>query len=274
MTTFIRIAVVATLLTAGAQAQEADRAAQNRQAVRRMFPVVGLFDRRPATTAAVPDGRATGAIAGGAVDGRFGSSPADVSRIRAMDVAGVRIGMSPEQARAALRTSGYAPTPDRAMYTDGRPKVGRNYDYASRVEQARRERLADGGPMKFTTTVVEEDWNKSDERVHVAYVPLREGVQVADVLYAIPEGRTDWVGIRSNVTAKYGRPTRLSEDLRTVRYCGDGACAAVGANFAELSLTGRWRLELEDGGALERLSREQAAADADRAIRKTDRPSF
>ena len=94
------------------------------------------------------------------------------------------------------------------------------------------------------------------------------------MLYVIPEGRIDWVGIRSNVTAKYGRPTRLSEDLRTVRYCGDGACAAVGANFAELSLRGSWRVQLEDGGALERMSREQAAADADRAIRKTAKPSF
>ena len=271
-----RLIFTATLVAiAGttAHAQQADRGAQNRPAVRKLFPVVTLFDRKPAapTTPVAPNRpvEATG-VAGDP----FGTSAPDVARIRAMDVAGVRLGMSPDQARAALRASGYAPTPDWSLYTDGRPTVSRNYDYATFVEQARRGRLAAGGPMKSTNTIVSEDWNKGDERVHVAYVPLREGVQVADVLYVIPEGRIDWVGIRSNVTAKYGRPTRLSEDLRTVRYCGDGACAAVSANFAELSLRGSWSVQLEDGGALERMSREQAAADADRAIRKTAKPSF
>ena len=108
----------------------------------------------------------------------------------------------------------------------------------------------------------------------MTYVPLREGVQVSDVLYAIPVGRIGWEGIRSNATTKYGRPTRLSEGLHRVRWCGDGVCAAVGDPFAELSLEDGWRLELSDGGALERLSREQAAADADRSIRRTGKPSF
>jgi hypothetical protein len=76
------------------------------------------------------------------------------------------------------------------------------------------------------------------------------------------------------VESRYGRPTRLSEDLHVIRYCGDGACAAVGADFAELRLGDGWRLELEDGGATERLSREQAAADAEASIPKTSRPSF
>ena len=203
----------------------------------------------------------------------FGSSAADVARISAMDIAGVRIGMTPEQARAGLRASGYGPTPD-PSFTDRRSKVGRNYDYATRAEQTRRQRLNDTSAVRSTETIVDEDWNKGDERVHVIYVPLREGVQVSDVLYTIPPGRIDWTGIRTNVTAKYGRPTRLSDGLHRVRYCGDGVCAAVGDPFAELSLDDGWRLELSDGGALERLSREQASADADRSIRRPGKPSF
>ena len=128
-----------------AHAQEADRGAQNRAAVRKLFPVVTLFDRKPAapTTPVAPNRpvKATG-VAGDS----FGASAPDVARIRAMDVAGVRLGMSPDQARAALRASGYAPTPDRSSYTDGRPTVSRNYDYATFVEQARRGRLAAGRP--------------------------------------------------------------------------------------------------------------------------------
>ena len=185
-----------------------------------------------------------------------------------------RIGMTPEQARAALRASGYAPTPDTAMWTDRRPKVERNYDYATLVANARRERLGDTSAMKSSQTIVGEDWNKGDERVHVSYVPLREGVQVAGVLYQIPVGRIGWDGIRSTVTAKYGRATRVSDDLHKVRYCADGACAALGDPFAELSLTDGWRLELSDGGALGRLSRQQASADADGSIRKTTKPSL
>lgn len=233
-----------------------------------------MVSSRTIAAAALMAGAGAAAQAPGGAAAEFGSSSADVARIRAMDVAGVRLGMSPEQARAALRASGYSPTPDRAMYTDGRPKVERNYDYATRVDQERRLRLSDGSPMPSRNTIVAEDWNKGDERVHVAYVPTRDGVVAADVLYTIPAGRLGWQGIRSSVVSRYGRPTRVSEGLHTVRYCGDGACAAVGADFAEMSLTDGWRLELADGGAFERLSLQQASADADASIRKTAKPSF
>lgn len=260
------------------QARATDGASSNRQAVRRLFPVVTLFDRKPV---AAPHSAPADAVAPassaleapGVADASFGSSSSDVARIRAMSVAGVALGMSPDQARTALRASGYAPTPD-PTFTDRRPKVERNYDYPTKVDQVRKERLSNASTWKSTETIVAEEWNKGDEKVRVEYVPLRDVPVVADVSYRIPEGRIGWEAIRMSVTTKYGKPTRLSDSLRTVRYCGDGMCAAVGADFAELGLTAGWHLELRDGGAFARLQQRQAAEDADRSIRRTDKPSF
>jgi len=265
-----RVAVLIAFGGAG-HAQDSDRAEEASQAARRVLPVVTTFDRK--TPVPVADMAVKAAPATAAADPGFGSSTADVARIRAMDVAGVRIGMAPDRVRAALHASGYAPVID-PSYTDRRAKVERNDDYPARVDRARHQWLNDGVTWRQFSTVVAEEWQKGDERVRVEYVPMREGVQVASVAYRIPEGRIGWPAIRSSVTAKYGRPTRLSKDLRTVRWRGDGACAAVGPRYVELSLTDGWRVELTDGGALERLSTGQALVDADASIRKTDKPSF
>lgn len=230
---------------------------------------------RPETTAAVPAAQ-IGLPGADGVGGRadaFGTSAADVARIRAMDVAGVRLGMLPDQVRAALRAAGYSPTPD-AYWTDRRPKVGRGFDYATRIDQVRRQRLRDFANTRVTETIVGEFWSKGDELVEVGYVPMRDGVRASRILYSIPEGRIGWEAIRSNVIARYGRPSRLSESLRSIRYCGDGVCAPVQARFARLELSGSWRLELTDGGALDAIAQRQAAADADALIAKTGRPSF
>lgn len=264
------------VFAAGTAAQEPDRAARNREAVRRAFPIVGLFDRKaPKVDAADASRTPQSSVSSSdtSAEARLGRSEAVAARFVAMRVAGVGLGMTPDSARAALKASGYSPMPQYG-YTDRRPQVERGYDYPARVDRARRERLADAGTSRQSMTITAEYWHKDDERVHVRYAPVREGVRVSSVAYSIPAGRIDWRTMRSSVLARYGRPTRLADDQQTARWCGDDVCNVVGPRFAELVLSDRWRLELNDGGAFERLSSEQALADANASIRKADKPSF
>lgn len=281
------IAMIAACTSSTAIAQQ--RSDENRQAVRKMFPIISLFDKKTKTADVKDDGGADTADRGGTEAGvaqgqygrpragdPYGQSQAMTARLRAADIAGVRLEMTPAMARAALRASGYVPTPNRA-YTDNRATVSETYDYATRVDNKRRERLRDfsSASRKITNAVREEEWNKGDERVAVSYSQMREGPRVAYVAYRIPEGRIGWDAMKSSILGKYGRPTRISDNNATVAYCGDGACAfLMNGQHATLELTGRWTLALSDGGAAERLADVQIAQDAERGIAKTAKPGF
>lgn len=281
MKTSMILAMATMCIASAATAQANDRAAENKAAVRRMFPIVSVFDKRkpkPETPVAASTADAAGeagTLRAGAARDEYGSSPAMVARIRQMDVAGVRLGMTPDEARAALRAKGYAPTPS-TLYSDRRQDVKNGYDYATRVDQVRRERLSSyGGDFKPKEVVTSEMWNKGDERINVDYSVMREGRRVAAVSYRIPEGRMSWPSIRSSIVDKYGRPTRLSENLNEIHYCGDDACAfLLNGRHASLDLTNRWTLTLTDDGATGRIASRDIAADAERSIEKTNRPSF
>ncbi len=271
------LAMAAMFIATTTSAQTNDRAEENKAAVRRMFPIVSVFDKRKpkAEAATSTTSGETGALRAGAARDEYGSSPAMVARIRQMDVAGVRLGMTPEEAKAALRAKGYAPTPS-TLYSDRRQDVKNGYDYATRVDQVRRERLRSYGPdFKPKEVVTSEMWNKGDEKVDVDYSVMRDGRRVAAVSYRIPEGRMSWPSIRSSIVEKYGRPTSLSENLNEIRYCGDDACAfLLNGRHASLGLTNRWTLTLTDDGATDRIAGRDIAADAERSIEKTSRPSF
>lgn len=271
------LAAAAMCINGQAIAQENSKAGQNKAAMRRLFPILSVLDKhRPATAQndATP-AAASAEAAGVAGPDDFGTSPAMAARMRQMDVAGIRLGMGPEDVKAALRTRGYAPTPD-TMYTDRRPWTQAGYDYATRVEEARRQRLSDfKTPMKFANVVTAEAWNKADESVRVEYAVGRSGRRVSQVSYNIPEGRMAWAAMRDNIVEKYGRPTRLSENLNEIHYCGDAQCAPlVNGNQAALDLTGRWNLQLTDQGAANRAAAREIAADAEKSITKTSKPSF
>jgi len=281
------IAMIAVCTSSAVAAQ--DRSNENRQAVRKMFPIISLFDKKAKTADARNDDGASAADRGddevGVAQGQYGrpragdpygQSQAMTARLRAADIAGVRLEMTPAMARAALRGSGYVPTPNRS-YTDNRATVSETYDYATRVDNKRRERLRDfsSASRKITNAVREEEWSKGDEKVAVSYSQMREGPRVAHVAYRIPEGRIAWDAMKSSVLGKYGKPTRMSDNAGTIAYCGDGACAfLMNGQHATLELTGRWTLALSDGGAAERLAETQIAQDAERGIAKTAKPGF
>jgi hypothetical protein len=273
------LAMAAMCIATAASAQTNDRAQENKAAVRRMFPIVSVFDKRkpkveaPAAAASTTSSE-TDTLRGATRD-EYGASADMVARIRQMDVAGVRLGMTPEEAKAALRAKGYAPTPS-TYYTDRRPETKNGYDYATRVDQIRRERLSDyRTAFKPVDVVTSETWSKGDEKVDVDYSVMKAGRRVASVGYHIPEGRMSWASMRSSIVEKYGRPTRLSENMGEIHYCADNACAfLLNGRHASLDLTGRWNLTLTDDGATGRMAAREIAADAERSIDKTDRPSF
>jgi hypothetical protein len=102
----------------------------------------------------------------------YGRSPADVARLRAMDIAGVRLGMTPDQARIALRIAGCQPV----RFANDTADVGTDQDYSSRVEGLRRRRLDQPVGAPGRQIVIAERWSKGDERVEVNYVAPRESV--------------------------------------------------------------------------------------------------
>lgn len=147
-------------------------------------------------------------------------TPAAMSPL-SMDVAGVRLGMPIERARAALAAASYSCRP-----------FGSEADFAARVAAEVKSRTGARGPVPHTAGTMQFDCRgPNGEGLTVRFAQTEAGGVVDDFALRI-DGRTvDLPAVRRQLTAKYGRP-RIGDELRG-SWCDAGYRCGEGVIFSE-----------------------------------------
>lgn len=151
-----------------------------------------------------------------------GAPPVERARsIAQLDVAGVRLGMTPAQARAALMQSGYKIAEDRY-------RVNRTWEELVQVAVA--ERLGKHG-VRVPETGGRNLEGSKDRRqtIEVHFVAKPEGMRVGYVEYRIPGEEITKEDYDANVLAKYGRPDVNHWGSMAMIWCsaGEPRCAPL-----------------------------------------------
>ena len=178
---------------------------------------------------------------------------------RYFDVAGVRIGMSPAEARATLVARGYT------VSADNTDTMG----YYYRLETALRERNPEHPYPNsrqrvrgFTAT------GPSGERMVLEFHDTPDGAQVRQVNLSLGGGRTETSGVRQTVMEKYGRPTVARDTLGSAWWCrrSETRCDRVGytGTVLEFSDVGGVTIRLSDENRMRRETDATIAAEVDR----------
>ncbi len=151
--------------------------------------------------------RATVADLSAPLDYMSRAGPLDPSRPgdpRLMDVAGVRVGMSPEQADAALQAAGFEPP--RAL--------GLQPSYDTRVRNAWNTSTR-GDTGRVLTVPASGAWRKPGEEVELRFEALPEGARVSWIAYRADAGRVGADVFERQLLARYGPPANgEAEDQR------------------------------------------------------------
>lgn len=199
-----------------------------------------------------------------------------------LDIAGVRLGMTPEMAKTALTNAGYRPT--------GSNWLSYQPSFASRVRQtAERQRTGTYKSAAATDQIV----SKIE-----AIGPNREDIEV--YLDAVSKGSSIVTGVRLSISsdvmtgpalvrqaiAKYGRPDGQYDAGMTTAWCPApvksvcGALAPFGTNYNSLpnlvvsTLLSSRSVKLSEGTERSRRREREVEAAIERAAPKTDRVAF
>ncbi len=162
----------------------------------------------------------TGYVLGGAaLEGAFallnpfGSGPRTVDATQ-FDIAGVKLGMTPEEARAALKAKGFVPN----------ASDPRQDSWSARVSTAAAER-GRGPAVAGTIPQFTMAFGPAKERVEVWYAPTPTGARAATINYVIDHDRITPEAFIKGLGTRYGKPTtatghRGSWCNRSERECG------------------------------------------------------
>lgn len=178
---------------------------------------------------------------------------------REFDVAGVRIGMSPAEARNALVARGYT------VGADNTDTMGYHYW----LESALRERnSAHPYPQSVRRVRGFTGSGPAGETIVVSFHDTPSGAQVREVSLGIDPRRTDTSGVRRDVMAKYGQPTVARDSLASAWWCRSTEirCDRVGYTdtVLEFSETGGVTIRLTDENRMRRETDAAIAAEVDR----------
>lgn len=131
------------------------------------------------------------------------------------DVAGVRLGMTPQQTRTALKDAGFTP----------RATDPTQDSWASMVSRRAAERI--GGRVDETKVpMLTRASGPQGETVEIWYAATEEGARATSIEYMVPTKRMERATFAAGLSAKYGRPT--VRDAARDLYCtkGEGSCVA------------------------------------------------
>jgi len=133
------------------------------------------------------------------------------------DVAGVKLGMTPEETRAALKAGGFTP-----QTTDPTQD-----SWASVVSRRVVERIS-GKMDESKVPMFTRAGRPQGEQVEVWYTATPEGARATSIEYTMPTNRMERAAFVAGVSAKYGRPT--TEDPVHGLYCtrGESSCVTYG----------------------------------------------
>lgn len=133
------------------------------------------------------------------------------------DVAGVKLGMTPEETRAALKAGGFTP-----QATDPTQD-----SWTSVVSRRIAERIP-GKVDEAKVPMFTRAGGAQGEQVEVWYTATPEGARATSIEYTMPTNRMERAAFVAGVSAKYGRPT--TEDPVHGLYCtrGESSCVTYG----------------------------------------------
>lgn len=183
------------------------------------------------------------------------------------DVAGVRLDMTPEQARTALKVAGFTP-----WETDPTQD-----SWSSMVSRRRAERV--GGKVdERRIPMFTRASGPEGEQVEVWYVATAEGPRASSVEYRMPAGRMERAAFLSATAKKYGRPT--TQDPVRALYCmkGEGSCVTYSNKAlrhlqAEIDYSA-YIVTLREGGAFDADLKARMAAAVEAAAPRNAKASF
>ncbi len=137
-------------------------------------------------------------------------SAADAARRdpASFDVAGVKLGMTTEQATAILTAAGYRPS------AKSPPRYDLTFEQRVQLEVDRRNgRNPDLPKGQGVQGLTFEHPNGA--QVDLFFINPAEGSRIESVMYQIPVDRLDYATFRQRIDAKYGQPTasRITGDL-------------------------------------------------------------
>ncbi|MBD8546025.1 hypothetical protein [Sphingomonas sp. CFBP 8760] len=116
--------------------------------------------------------------------------------VSTLDVAGVTLGMTPDEARAALRKSGFAPN----------AKDPQQDGWSAIVSQRAAERIG-GNVDRSKVPMFTKVKGTQGETVEVWYAATREGPRASSIKYRMPTVRMERAAFLKGVADKYGNPT-------------------------------------------------------------------
>ncbi len=199
-----------------------------------------------------------------------------------LDVAGVRLGTSPSEARAALVKAGYA--------TSGTSGVSYGPSFAAlvRAEAARRRTGAAASPSMTDRVVTQlQGVGPNRETITVGLIAAPEGgAVVTGVHLTMPQDVMRGEAFLRQVTAKYGRADGSRDQGLTLAWCSAPLKPVCGTitpfqrrpealpNLTASVVYNDNTLRLQDGTDQERERERTFAAAVDRAAPRTDRAAF
>ncbi len=199
-----------------------------------------------------------------------------------LDVAGVRLGMSASEARAALMKAGYA------MPATNGVSYGPSFAARVRAEAARRRTGVASSPTmadRVMTQLKAVGPNREAITVGLTAVPSG-GSTVTDVYLQIPQDVMKGDAFLRQVTAKYGPPDGRRDQGMTLAWCSAPLKSVCGSitpfqrrpealpNLKASVVHSDNTIRLADGTEQDREHERAFAAAVDRAAPKTDRAAF
>lgn len=133
--------------------------------------------------------------------------------VSTFDVAGVKLGMTPEETRTALKGAGFSP-----QATDPMQDA-----WISVVSRRAAERI--GGKVDETRVpMFTRASGPQGEQVEVWYTATQHGARATSIGYTMPTKRMESAAFAAGVSAKYGRPT-VQDPVHSL-YCtrGESSC--------------------------------------------------
>lgn len=204
------------------------------------------------------------------------AAPAYAADPATIDVAGIRLGDTPQQVKAALQQAGYKVTETR-----------KTESFAQRVavEVANRKGLAAPNPAYAGISNIIA-MGPHQERADIQFAQITSGDSVSRVEVTIPGTAMGDAAMKAQLTARYGKPDAVKDQGLTWHWCAPQAAKICGMTYTGGELDTAWptlrgstamginSIILEAGtDADRRLSQAFEAAVLARAP-KTDRAAF
>lgn len=198
-------------------------------------------------------------------------------KVSNLDVAGVRLGMTPDEVQQVLSGSGYTLSSQR-----------RSLDFAGRVERGAMERRGEhiGPRTRLSGDIGSEGYTgPSSQIVSVIYGPSPTGQGVTDVTYKVQHDYLEEATFFQTVRNKYGPPSQTTErseiSSRSFTYCDtqDVNCRNEAPRLMAIGIypmsMNHWRaVELREGRVAHQRREAAIAAAVDQVVPKVRAPQF